>query len=78
MSERNDKVIEQRRRYIAGELTHAEYYTWLGEFIGLRPGHLHIPLDEIRASMDEHLNDILLNRWDNHNDSMRRLASGIS
>ena len=53
-----------RKQYMNHECTHREYYgqyvePWVKSQVLLR-----IPLEKLRASKDEHLNDIPLRRWD--------------
>lgn len=75
--ERRATLAAKRADYIAGRLSHEDYYLWLGAFIGLRPSILAIPLEEVRHSTDPHLNDITLDRWDRHDPIVRSLAAGL-
>lgn len=53
-----------RKQYLNHECTHAEYFAQFTDD-GVRARVLaHIGLDELKASTDEHMNDIALNRWD--------------
>lgn len=64
----------KRKQYMANEITHAEFYLWLADAIGIAVGNLPVSLDRIRASHDEHLNDILLHLWDKCDPIVRRKA----
>lgn len=62
LQEQHDK---NREKYLSGEMTHHMFYLWLAKSIGLNAGQFPtfmIPL--IKASKDEHLNDVPLAMWD--------------
>lgn len=69
-----ERFADQRSLYMSGQITFAEFYLWLGEFIGVRAKQLPVSLDRIRASTDEHLNDIPLNMWDRQDHVVRQRA----
>ena len=63
-----------RVAYMAGNLTHQEYYLWLADFVGATPTMLPVSTDTIRQSVDPHFNDIALSRWDRCDRAIRCLA----
>lgn len=65
---------KQRSRYLNGELTHKEYYTWLADFIGATKAMLPVSQERINRSTDPHLNDIPLSQWDSQDRIIRPLA----
>lgn len=68
----------ERARYMDREITHAEYYEWLADAIGVTTANLPVSLDRIRASTDEYLNDIPLHRWDAMDFTVRHYARGLA
>lgn len=64
----------QRQRYMSNEISHAEYYLWLADEIGVTKADLPVSLDRIRQSNDEHLNDIQLAMWDRRDSLVRAKA----
>lgn len=60
-----DSHDDQRRRYMTHEITHAEFYCWLADRIGVKVSDLPVSLERIAKSTDPHLNDIPLKLWDN-------------
>jgi hypothetical protein len=54
----------KRKQYLSNELTHAEFYLWLGSAIGATADDLPVSVDRLRSSKDEHFNDIPLHKWD--------------
>lgn len=64
----------KHQEYLNGIISHAEFYTWLADEIGITVGNLPVTLDRIRASTDEHLNDITLRLWDNQDGIVRHKA----
>lgn len=70
-----EQQIEQRKRYMDHEITFAEYYEWLADTIGVTARMLPVDIDRIRASQDEHLNDIPLALWDQQDYIVRPLAA---
>ena len=75
---RQEQATNERNRYMAGEITHAEYYLWLSDFIGLTDGLIPASNERVKASKDEHLNDIPLQSWDNMHDLVRQRAGGLA
>ena len=65
---------EQRARYMNGELTHKEYYTWLAGFIGASQNLVPFTAKAIAESTDDHLNDLPLHIWDAVDGRVRPLA----
>ena len=58
-------TVLTRKSYMSGSISHAEYY---GQFDSpeVRSAILKvIPLSDLMASTDPHMNDIKLSRWDN-------------
>src|SRR5258708_16801548 len=64
----------KRKQYMANEITHAEFYSWLADSINITVQALPVSLERIRASKDEHLNDIPLRLWDSMDYLVRRKA----
>jgi len=54
----------KRKQYMENEISHKEFYLWLADSIGITVSDLPVPIEKIRASHDEHLNDITLRLWD--------------
>lgn len=55
----------KRKQYVMeNKLTHAEFYHWLGQEIGITVSDLPVSVEQVRQSKDEHLNDIPLKLWD--------------
>lgn len=72
-----ERQREMRQRYMANELSHGEYYTWLGEFIGVNESMLPKTQEQIRRALaegDEHLNNWGNRPWD-YCDSMVRVRA---
>ena len=67
-------VISERARYMAGEIDHQTYYLWLSDLIGLNYGHIPVDNDSVKASKDQHLNDIPLRRWDSGHFAVQHAA----
>lgn len=65
---------EKRKQYMAHQITHADFYLWLADAIGIMCCNLPVAIDRIQASKDEHLNDIPLSLWDRQDPTVRRLA----
>ena len=65
---------EKRRQYMEREITHEDFYCWLADAIHVSEPMLPCTLDEVRASIDPHLNDIALARWDRMDTIVRRMA----
>jgi len=74
---KGEKMAAERSRYMDGEISHDEYYLWLSDWIGLPDSLIPATIDEIRASNDEHFNDIRLQRWDAMDKSVRAYAGGL-
>ena len=53
-----------RKEYIAGEVSHREYYGMLVKLAGIRFPDNHPLVLKAKDSSDPHFNDIPLNRWD--------------
>jgi len=70
-----ETVMEKRSLYMATpqQMSHQEYYLWLGEFIGATERHL--PRVDVKASTDDSFNDIPLMLWDRRDPIIRLLAS---
>jgi hypothetical protein len=68
-----EQIIIKRKEYLDQQITHAEYYEWIGNTIHFNQSMLKIPLNEIRKSTDPHFNDIELHRWDEPHDNIRYL-----
>ena len=64
----------QRQRYMNNEISHADYYLWLADGIGITKADLPVSIDRIRQSQDEHLNDISLVMWDRRDPIIRAKA----
>lgn len=69
-----------RTDYMAGRVTHQQYYSGLADVIGraalTRIVLRHVaPLERLRASNDPHLNDLPLDRWDRCDALVRPLIS---
>lgn len=71
---------ERREQYMNHEITHEQYYTWLGEFIGAGESLLPVSKDRIAKSTDEYLNDIPIKLWDSRHFTVRgrAWAKGLS
>lgn len=65
---------EKRNKYMNGEMTYTQFYTWLASFIGVTKNHLPVSQERINNSVDESLNDIPLQLWDNKDPIIRRMA----
>ncbi len=59
-----DQVTQTRKAYMAGFLTHHEYYSWLAYEVGFTQSRLAYMAARIKQSTDEHFNDIPLRQWD--------------
>lgn len=71
----NQKAVNRMRaNYTDGSITFQEYYEWLATFIGVTPLMLPVSVERIKASTDEHLNDISLDQWDRKDYFVRQLA----
>ena len=69
----NSKIVaEHRAAYMAGDVSHKDYYLWLADFIGLE--HIEISDKKIKASKDPHFNDIPLFLWDRMDKRVRAMA----
>ncbi len=67
----------ERARYMNREITHSEYYLWLADEIHVSERNLPVPIERIRESTDEHLNDIPLALWDRMDAVVRSHAHGL-
>lgn len=67
-------VKEKRHQYLTGKLSHDDYYLWLADLVGVTLSDLPVPLNQIRASTDRHLNDIPLRHWDSRDPIVRHKA----
>lgn len=65
----------ERERYMAGKITHTEFYEWLATAIGVTQANLPVDITVIRASQDPHLNDIPLHLWDRQDPIVRHKAA---
>jgi hypothetical protein len=79
MSKPTANEVERRvmfERYLDHEITHDEFYLWLADKLGYKAVwyHLPVPIKQIKASTDPHLNDIPLALWDAKHEPMCRLA----
>jgi hypothetical protein len=72
-----DQYDAKRKQYMANEITHSEFYLWLANAIGITRHNLPVSIAKIKASTDEHLNDIPLKMWDNQ-DPIVRSKAGLS
>lgn len=70
----NDEANAMRKRYMDREISHQDYYLWLGDKIGATALDLPVSIERVRASKDEHLNDIALRLWDSRDPSIRMKA----
>lgn len=63
----------KRRQYLDREISHQDFYRWLGNAIGVKtlPGRI---LELLPGSTDEHLNDIPLKLWDVQDSYVRAMA----
>jgi hypothetical protein len=59
-----EEYDSKRKQYLDNRISHAEFYLWLADSIGIAEHDLPVGLDRIRASKDKHLNDIQLHAWD--------------
>jgi hypothetical protein len=67
----------KRNQYLAGEITHHEFYRWLGNSIGITVNHLSQTIKMMLPdSQDKYLNDIPLRLWDNQHPVVRSAATG--
>jgi len=71
LQERHDV---ERPRYVRGEITFQEFYTWLAGEIGIADHHVPATLDRLRESEDSYLNDIPIRSWDGQDFAIRQLA----
>ena len=65
----------ERDRYMGKEITHAEFYLWLADWVGIGESLIPASAAEVERSTDPHLNDIQLGRWDNMDSACRAKAS---
>ena len=72
--ENEARVQAERARYMDGEITFQAYYEWLADYIGATFAMVPFPLERIKASKDEHLNDLPLRAWDRQDSAVRTLA----
>ena len=66
--------MKTRKEYMAGKITHDEYYS---QFVGDEVIHLvkrGIGEENIKNSIDPHFNDIPLRRWDRLSSALRLQA----
>ena len=71
----NDRIQQTKRQeYLEGTLSHADYYVWLAEFIGVTTADVPANTRELQNSKDEHFNDIPLTRWDKQDINVRPKA----
>ena len=69
-----ERMKDARRAYMDGALTFADYYCWLADEIGGLERVVPFSVERIRASHDEHLNDLPLIVWDSQNHVVQRAA----
>ncbi len=69
-------LTSNRALYMSGEWTHAQYYGWLADLLGVREKDIPASIAEVREALktDEHLNNIPLNLWDRRDALMRPRA----
>ena len=72
-----DTMKVERKRYLDGDITHADYYLWLADGLSITEQMLPVPISRIKASTDEHFNDIPLRRWDAMDSYVRQQAHGL-
>lgn len=53
-----------RKEYMSGSATHAEYYGQFVTDMTKKAVSAYIGMEKLRASTDEHMNDIPLKLWD--------------
>jgi hypothetical protein len=71
-----EQYNEKRKQYMDGEITHQEFYRWVGNSSGLTVNSLSARiLEMLPNSTDEHLNDIPLKLWDALDFSIRQRAA---
>lgn len=65
----------ERKRYMDGEISHHDFYRWLGNQIEVTEDDLSLAIKErLPYSTDEYLNDIRLQLWDALDPIVRRKA----
>ena len=67
--------IKTRKQYMNKEVSHAEYY---GQFVTRETRAFvaqTIGLDRVKASVDPHLNDIPLKKWDDYRGTAEQAAA---
>jgi hypothetical protein len=66
--------LNKRAEYMAGTISHADYYLWLAEFIGASRIDVPVSDERLLKSTDEYLNDTPIEIWDNQDYVVRKLA----
>ncbi len=74
---KKEEMAAQRARYMAGELTHEQYYLWLSDWIGIPDSFIPFSNEQVQRSTDPHLNDLPLGKWDEADFLVRQLATGL-
>jgi hypothetical protein len=72
------QIKEKRADYLAGKISHHDYYLWLGKLIGVSAYHLPVKATEqaVKACKDDHLNCIQLQYWDAQHSLVHGLIRG--
>ncbi len=65
---------EKRSEYLAGNISHGDFYQWLNEFIGVTEDMLPVDIVTIQKSTEPYFNDIALSRWDSSYSATKRAA----
>lgn len=61
----NRAVLKRERaRYLAGEISHDDYYLWLAKQVGVYTAMVPFTPSELLSSTDPYFNDLPLRRWD--------------
>lgn len=74
----NKFYAEKRKEYLNGNISHDEYYCWLGNFIGVTEADVPFSKEQLEKSKDIHFNDLSLKIWDSKHSLLYILAKNKS